>query len=126
VLPQLDPDGTAAATRYRAWWVTARQLAQWQLQYAEGIDRIWAQGTLAELELLGAVYQGAQFDAAAARETIVELCQNICAATPADGFPRLSTLRQFRRYARYWQREGWDNVVAKAIAALEDETGRSA
>jgi hypothetical protein len=38
----------------------------------------------------------------------------------------MSTLRQFRRYARYWQRKGWDNVVDKAIAALEDETGRSA
>ncbi len=122
VLPQLDPDGTAAAKKNYASWVAARQLAIWQLDHAKGIDRIWAHCTLAELELLGAVYDASNFDPKAARQTIFNLCQYIRTAAPADAFPRFSTLRQFRRYARHWQREGWKDCVADAIAALQEET----
>ena len=119
VLPTVDRDGTANAAAYRNWWLAARQVAQWQLQTAQGTARVWAQGTLAELELLGAVYDPG-FDAAMARATIVALCRDIRLATADDAFERLSTLRQFRRYARYWPREAWNGCVAGAIDALED------
>ena len=111
----------ALRLRYSRWWIVARQLAEWQLHSAAVNDRVWAHGTLAELELLGAVYGGEAFDAGAARTAIVEHCRQIRELASPDPFPVFSTQRQFRRYADQWSRPDWEPLAAAALATLESQ-----
>ena len=104
---------------YGRWWLVAHQLAQWQLRSTVVIDRVWAHCTLAELELLGAVYGGDAFSAEAARASIVAHCQEIRELSALDPFPVLSTRRQFRRYIDHWPRDLWQELAQAALAALD-------
>ncbi len=124
--PLLKEKAAALAQDYGSWWIAARQIATWQLRHADASERVWARGTLAELELLGAVYLGAQFDDAAARARILQLCREMLDLTRSDTFPVFSTLRQFRRYATYWPRPEWQASIDGVIKALEDDLAHSA
>ena len=120
--PMLAADDAALtelSTRYSRWWLVARQLAEWQLHSAAVNDRVWAHGTLAELELLGAVYGGADFDDAAARAAVLQHCAQIRDLASPDPFPVFSTKRQFRRYTDQWARPGWAPLADAALAVLE-------
>ncbi len=105
-------------TDYGRWWVVARQLAEWQLRSAAVTERVWAHGTLAELDLLGAIYDGVGFSTTAAEASIVAHCKEICELSSFDSFPVMSTQRQFRRYTDNWSREQWKRLAQAAIDAL--------
>jgi hypothetical protein len=107
------------SAQYGRWWVVAQQLAQWQLRSAAAADRVWAHGTLAELDLLGAIYGGNTFTSEAARTSIVEHCEAICELSGQDSFPVMSTQRQFRRYIDHWPRDQWKALAQAALDALE-------
>jgi hypothetical protein len=120
-IPALAPDDgalTGLRTEYGKWWLVAWQLAQWQLRTAAITDRVWAHGTLAELELLGAVYGGDAFRPQLAKDRIVEHCRQIRELS-ADSFPVLSTQRQFRRYVDHWSRTQWEELAQAALVTLE-------
>lgn len=120
-IPALAPDEgalSALRTEYGKWWLVAWQLAQWQLRTAAITDRVWAHGTLAELELLGAVYGGDAFQPQVARDRIVEHCRQIRELS-TDSFPVLSTQRQFRRYVDHWSRMQWEGLAQAALVTLE-------
>jgi hypothetical protein len=109
----------ALGAKYAHWWLVARQLAQWQLNSSAAIDRVWAHSTLAELELLGAIYGGSAFSPEGARDSITEHCREICELSAQDPFPVSSTQRQFRRYIDYWSRDQWLGLAQTALDVLD-------
>jgi CHAT domain len=120
------PSVTSTATietlpgAFGAWWVAARQLAQWELDKTSGPQQAWALSTLAELTLLGAVYGGSSFNEQRAIQELVGYCQRLREVTSADPFPVFSTRRQFKRYVDAWPRSEWDRLAAAAVQALSD------
>lgn len=118
-LSAADSDLTALADQYGRWWLVARQLAEWQLHHAVPKERVWAHGTLAELELLGAIYGGAAFTAREACARIAKHCQELCELSSQDTFPVSSTKRQFRRYIDHWSRDQWKDLAQAALDTLE-------
>ena len=93
-------------------------MARLQLPRATGLDRAWLLGTLAELELLGAVYGGDRCRTEDARTNIAGYCKELCALGLADTFPVESTERQFARYVRFWPRDEWTLLAEAAQRAL--------
>ena len=118
-LAATDEAVAALGARYGRWWLVARQLAQWQLRSLAAADRVWAHGTLAELELLGVIYDGGGSTEEAACESIVRHCREICELSSEESFPVQSTRRQFRRYLDYWPRKPWNGLAQAALQALE-------
>ena len=106
------------SSSYGRWWAVARQLAEWQLRNDSGIDKVWAHGTLAELDLLGAVYGGTSFDQAEALRSIATHCQEIYDSSAEYPFPLTSTRSQFSRYVERWQRKQWKELAQTALKAL--------
>lgn len=128
-MPALVADDIALtnlSSVYGRWWMVARHLAQWQLgsSSASALDRGWAHSSLAELDLLGTIYDGSAFEVEEARASIVGHCQAICDLSAAHSFPVLSTQRQFRRYLEHWPRDRWNDLAQSAIDALS--RGRAA
>ena len=109
---------TGLAKNYGNWWSAARQISRWQLPTASGIERAWAYGTLAELELLGIIFGGKEFNADAVKEKIVRCCREIKEICTTDLFPVKSTKRQFRRYVEIWDREEWRELAQAGIDTL--------
>jgi tetratricopeptide (TPR) repeat protein len=103
--------------QYGDWWMSARWLALQELRTTTGETKAWSLATLAELELLGSVYN-ASFDARKAQETIVLHCSDICAEVASDAFAVFSTRRQFTRYIDYWSRDQWIELAKAAVATL--------
>jgi hypothetical protein len=117
--PALKADHAWLSTKYGRWWLTAYQLAEWQLRSAAAVDRVWAHSTLAELELLGTVYDDRAFKAEEARSNIVGHCEEICQSSAQDSFPVFSTRRQFRRYIDHWSRKPWNDLAQAALEVLD-------
>ncbi|SFL79662.1 CHAT domain-containing protein [Nitrosomonas communis] len=103
---------------YGQWWITARQIVEWELNKASGDNRAYILATLAELALLGVAYGGPDFNDQHAKEEIIRYCSEMRAQLGPDEFPLLSTQRQFRRYIRYWDREEWRDLAYIALEAL--------
>lgn len=103
---------------YGQWWITARQIVEWELNKASGENRAYTLGTLAELALLGVAYGGPDFDYQQAKEDITRYCNEMRGQLGPDEFPLLSTQRQFRRYIKYWDREEWKDIAYTALATL--------
>lgn len=118
----MDSDERARQVRekYASWWSASRQIARWQLRGATGEARAWALGTLAELELLGSVYD-AGYDTAQAIEVIAQACRDIVEAVGSEAFAVASTRRQFERYLNDWKHERWRQQAQAAFDALADE-----
>lgn len=106
---------------YGNWWRVARQLAHWQLDSAAAGERVWAHGTLAELELLAAVYADDFGDdqKEAARRIVAEHCSELCRLSTTDDFPVQSTRRQFQRYVEHWKQDCWQRLAEAAVEALD-------
>ena len=117
-VPNPSKDSEKLAKKYGQWWTAAHWFASQQLQNASGIEKAWAHGTLAELELLGAVYCGAAFNPEQARKTIEDHCEGVGAAVDGNLSPVFSTRRQFFRYRAFWPYEKWDALVKAAIDKL--------
>jgi len=106
------------AREYGDWWITARQIALWELPSASEENRAWAHGTLAELEMLGAIYAEGRLDRKEVKRRIIEHCRAICDLAVKDPFPVRSTRRQFQRYLDFWKRDEWEVLAAAAVEAL--------
>jgi hypothetical protein len=104
--------------RYSSWWSAARQIAQWQLRGAVGVDRAWALGTLAELELLTSVYGESASNSSAACESVARICGELVETVGPDAFAVLSTRRQMQRYLNVWTDSRWTNIAKAAVEAL--------
>ncbi len=118
----MDSDALVARVRekYAAWWNASRQIARWQLRGATGISRAWALSTIAELELLGSVYDAAH-DVGLASERIAQTCHEIVESTGAESFAVAATRRQFERYLKDWGHARWLAQAQAAVDALKDE-----
>jgi hypothetical protein len=110
---------TTPADAEREAWGAARQIASWERDRMTGTRHIWALSTLAELELLGAVYWE-RFEASKAQTAIVDLCSKLLHLVGRDGRAVAATLRQFKRYLDVWDDERWRNLAQAAVGALED------
>lgn len=119
-------DVTASAKEYSQLWTAARQISRLQLPAAEGEDRAWAYGTLAELELLGSVYAGKEYQEEDAIREISHCCNEIAAICGPDSFPVHSTARQFSRYADIWHLDRWNTLAKTALSALGGNTSNAA
>lgn len=119
VLAGKDEHGSLAR-EYGNWWIAARQIALWELQSASEEDEAWAHGTLAELEMLGAIYAGPGGNRDEVKRRVVEHCRALCDHAGRDSFPVFSTCRQFQRYRDCWKRDEWQDVAEAAVKALEE------
>ncbi|MGE5239323.1 MAG: CHAT domain-containing protein [Chloroflexota bacterium] len=117
VLAEKDVAGSLVR-EYHDWWVATRQIVLWELRTASGEAKAWAYGTLAELEMLGVVYGGSDFDKQEAKERIMEYCRAIRDTAGGDSFPVFSTQRQFERYLKVWQRDEWQDLAQAAATTL--------
>ncbi len=117
VLAPVDGD-EGLVVQYGALWSATRHIAELELRKATGEKQAWALATLAELELLGALYAGKSFDEAKARAAIESFCGRIHDAVDRDAFPVFSTRRQFKRYLENWPRKEWKELATAAIVAL--------
>lgn len=111
-------DISGLAKGYGNWWSAARQISRWQLLTAEGIERAWAYGTLAELELLGAIFGHKEHDADSIKKEIARCCREILEVCAPGDFQVQSTMRQFRRYVDIWPRPEWIDLARTALAVL--------
>ena len=111
-------DTNPAAAECEAW-AAARQIASWERDRMKGERQIWALSTLAELELLGAVYSPT-FEPRQAEAAIVELCTKLFDTVGQDGRPVTSTLRQFKRYLEVWDDARWKKLAQAAVGVLEN------
>jgi hypothetical protein len=103
---------------YGDWWIAARQIALWELRSASGESEAWAHGTLAELEMLGAIYREGDVYREEVKRRVIEHCRAICDLAVKEPFPVRSTLRQFQRYLEFWKRDEWEDLAAAAVGAL--------
>lgn len=100
------------------YWHTARQIAEWQLLNAEESERAWALGTLIELELLGSIYLGDDFNKRAAHKNIVRYCKELIEIDVPKNFAVKSTCRQMQRYVEDWHRDCWSELAKAGMNAL--------
>lgn len=111
----LHASGPSALARdYGPSWIAVREISIWALRTAQGEARAWALGTLAELELLGVVYDP-QFDRQRASAEIVRKCRELCEVVDKDSFHVDSTRRQFRRYQNEWNSTLWNALAQAAL-----------
>jgi hypothetical protein len=102
-------------------WRATQQIAQWDLDgSSRGEPRAWALGTLAELELLGAIFASSNFDRPAVKSRITRFCKDLWEEVGKDAFPVASTRRQFLRYRDIWQSDIWKDLAQAGIDALPE------
>jgi len=106
------------AGEYGSWWIAARQIALWELPSVTGENKAWAHGTLAELEMLAAIYTEGKLNRKEVKRLIIEHCRAIRDLSVKNAFPVNSTLRQFQRYLDFWKRDEWRDLAAAAVGAL--------
>ncbi|MDM0001830.1 CHAT domain-containing protein [Variovorax sp. J22P240] len=116
-----DTVTTQVAAKYAPWWNASRQIARWQLRAATGLPRAWALGTLAELELLGSVYEATAHDPNSASARITDACREIVQLTGGNSFAVSSTRRQFERYLKDWKHERWRKQAEAALRAFDND-----
>ena len=128
----LHPPASSASLS-KEWgetWSAARHYSKWSLRNKTGRDKVWALGTLAELEMLGVVYsaEDATTYKDKAKMNIFGWCQLIAEIMGQDSFEVRSTQLQFQRYAKAetWRREAWRELAETALKGLgggEPENG---
>jgi len=121
-VPKSGDAETELVTKYRIWWMAAHTAAQMQRETTTGRDQAWAYSTLAELELLGTVYDARGYrHTARVRTSIESLCKELLKCVEPGDFAICSTLRQFKRYVDYWSddRPIWKDLAQAAIEILE-------
>jgi hypothetical protein len=100
-------------------WVLARRLAAADLHNADVQTRAWGHGTLAELDMLGIVYQAeGRRDMDAITRSVREHCREIRDSLGAGAFPVFSTRRQFERYVEWWK-GSWTDIARVAVQELQ-------
>lgn len=107
------------------WWRVAKEICTRLATVKTGEARFWAYSSLAELELLGSVYGGAEYkDLEQVAERIKAHCGKLVQLGKAGAFPVRATLRQFQRYhAKTWEvgeNWGWRALAAAALTILGD------
>ncbi|MGZ4954407.1 MAG: CHAT domain-containing protein [Methylobacter sp.] len=102
-----------------AEFVAACQIAKWQSLNQTGEERVAALSTLAELALLGSIYEGIEkFDYEQAKNEIKRCCKEMRDLSDSNAFLICSTRRQFKRYLNYWGRAKWNGLAEEALKAL--------
>jgi CHAT domain len=94
----------------------ARELANRDLENPSPVQRAWAHGTIAELEMLGPYHTGSTPEKL--QETVVAHCREIVNLAGAQSFQVASTRRQFQRYLDAWTRPDWQPIARAAVEAL--------
>lgn len=125
ILDSTDKTATPGhlAKEYGWMWVAARQIAKWKYSKLTGVERIWTQGTLAELALLGSVYAvPTDYNREQTKTEIKACCKEMHELLDANNFAIFSTKRQFRRYLTYWKSPKWEDLAKEALKALSDKT----
>ena len=116
IKPESEKD---LAEEYRDWWVTSRQIARWKLEATE-IEKIWAFSVLAELELLGVIFNVTNTGLEDTKKRTVELCKNLITSAGMDHFPIDSTRRQFKRDTdtNYCKNKAMIDIADAALVVL--------
>jgi hypothetical protein len=104
-------------------WTNIREIAKGQLVVAQGQDKAWAHGTLAELELLSVYHVPARSSAEEVTAEVTQHCEEIRRIVGWDDFAVLSTRRQFQRYVSWWKKDVWSDIASAAVACLTRESG---
>lgn len=86
------------------------------------VERAWAHGSLAELEMLATYHRRERFNDEADRENakgrVMQHCVEVVKLAGPMSFPVESTRRQFARYLIHWRRPEWDDIAQAAFEAL--------
>jgi hypothetical protein len=106
-------------------WIMARELCRIQVEKENIIDRAWGFSSLAELELLGSVYNRQKFNKQESTGEIIRCCKELLTLCRDDRFPLDSTVRQFRRYKEVWTNELWAELAVAALTVLDENRDKS-
>ncbi len=107
------------------WWHVAREICEKHATIKSGEERFWAYSSLAELELLGTVYGGAEYQGADKQrqieKRITDACAHLVELRGANDFGVQATIRQFRRYLLdSWQKvPEWEALACAALRTLD-------
>jgi len=118
-------DWKASLDGLRHWWHLAHDVASSLSCGRDEETQTWALGTLAELELLGALFVPPLFDDPEDRDphrmerNIAAHCRAIVELCDAGSFSVKSTARQFRRYVSVWEDLGLSSLALVALEVLE-------
>ena len=83
-------------------------------------QQAWANGTLAELEMLRIYHDpDSVADPDEVKNKVARHCKQILQLMGKDSFTVLSTLRQFRRYCTWWRHKAWQGIAEAAVAVLK-------
>jgi len=129
---RIKPDSHWVATQYLAIsailqldpepdrWESTRDIAKGQVEVevSRGVDRAWALGTLAELELLRFYHAPSRSSPGDVGSRVVGLCEQIVQEVGRDDFSVFSTRRQFQRYVDWWKNDVWTETAKAAVAVL--------
>ncbi len=95
-------------------WASARGIAQAKLETEKRLDKAWAHGTLAELELLCVYHDPGSRSDAEVIAAIQRHCDKIVELVGWEDFAVFSTRRQFQRYVDWW----WKGLDGAAVAKI--------
>ena len=127
---RLKPDGHWPATQYLALsailerepnmdlWVSIRHIAAGKLETQQGVDKAWALGTLAELELLRRYHAPKSKSDKSIEGAVLDYCRQLVNTVGIEHCAVMSTRRQFQRYVDWWQKNVWHETAKAAVAAL--------
>jgi hypothetical protein len=102
-----------------ALWHRTYVLAEAGLKAAERLDRAWAYGTLAELEMLRTYHDDAKLSGELVVKAVRAHCRQIVNLVGRENFAVKSTKRQFKRYLDWWKSDKWKAVAEAAVDTFE-------
>lgn len=104
------------------WWALARSNANKDLAGPTSESIAWAHSSLAELEMLAAARTDETKDRAQLKEHVLDHCKAIVDLMGKGSFPVFSTLRQFQRYVKWWDRAEWREIATAVVEFLKPFT----
>ena len=101
-------------------WITGKQITHWIIRSGTDECKAEALASLAELELLGVIYNNLYQDQSERKREISKLCRELFESNEPDAFIIRSTRRQFERYLNEstWKRGVWKDLAQAAVDAL--------
>lgn len=99
-------------------WESTHARALTEAEHSRGMDKAWAHGTLAELELLRVHHRKRSLTKGEIVQVVEGHCDQIVQLVGWESFAVQSTRRQFLRYVEWWDKGSWRAIAKAAVRSL--------